>query len=298
MKITENIKTNAVLNDIYSEIKQLIADDLLPDDLQRILCSIGLKRVLEALPMLSESECRKLCQPIKSAADSLGISLTDAALKYLEPPYCEASPDDNSKLGDHPSEDIKERPLKSVSKRLLWLCVLLVMGLLVSAVVGRFESVICRLPVIMCFQSLILDMAGNVGTQSLAVAIRVLADGRSNKKNKAQLVFKELRVGLINGALLGSFSVLVIGFYLSVICRYGAVFAFSFSVSSCLGVSMFAAMSVSALFGTVIPIFFESVGIDPAVASGPLITTVNDLAAVVAYYGLSWLILINLLNIA
>ena len=61
---------------------------------------------------------------------------------------------------------------------------------------------------------------------------------------------------------------------------------------------MILAMLISSLFGTVIPIFFQKIGVDPAVASGPLITTVNDLVAVITYYGLSWVILINLLHLA
>ena len=73
-------------------------------------------------------------------------------------------------------EDLKE-PLKdSMKKRLPWLIILLGLGMLVSSVVGIFEQVVTTLPIIMTFQSLILDMAGNVGTQSLAVTIRVLMD--------------------------------------------------------------------------------------------------------------------------
>lgn len=74
--------------------------------------------------------------------------------------------------------------------------------------------------------------------------------------------------------------------------------AFAFAVSGCLGLAMVAAMVVSALSGTLIPIFFQRIGVDPAVASGPLITTVNDLVAVITYYGLAWLILINGLHLA
>ena len=100
----------------------------------------------------------------------------------------------------------------------------------VSTVVGAFEGVVAILPVVICFQSLILDMAGNVGTQSLAVTIRVLMDENLNSGDKLHLLFKEIKV-------------------------------------------------------------------DPAVASGPLITTVNDLVAVVTYYGLAWILLIQTLKI-
>ena len=85
-------------------------------------------------------------------------------------------------------EDLKE-PLKdSMKKRLPWLIILLGLGMLVSSVVGIFEQVVTTLPIIMTFQSLILDMAGNVGTQSLAVTIRVLMDENISGKQKLQFV--------------------------------------------------------------------------------------------------------------
>ena len=189
--------------------------------------------------------------------------------------------------------DLNESLRKSILKRLPWLAVLLILGTGVSATVGLFESIVAHLPVIMCFQSLILDMAGNVGTQSLAVAIRVLIDENTSAKAKFRLIIRECRVGFINGAILGVISFGAIGGYL---CLKGSDATFAFCVSGCLGVAMIFAMAISAFAGTIIPVIFQKVGIDPAVASGPLITTVNDLVAVITYYGLSWLILINFLH--
>lgn len=203
--------------------------------------------------------------------------------------------DDYAKLGGlTQEEDLSEPMIKSVKKRIPWLMVLLLLGLGVSAAVGAFESIVAQLPIIMCFQSLILDMSGNVGTQSLAVAIRVLSDTDVNKKHKAHLVSKEIRIGIMNGLLIGLVSLVAIGGYLIL---KGYVASFAFAISGCLCISMILAMTVSSLFGTLIPIFFEHIGVDPAVASGPLITTVNDLVAVVTYYGLSWIILIDLLHL-
>ena len=186
-------------------------------------------------------------------------------------------------------EDLNESVFHSVKKRLPWLGILLVLGFFVSATVGLFESVVAQLPIIMSFQSLILGMAGNVGTQSLAVAIRVLMDQQIGGKHLAGLVWKETRVGILNGLLLGILSFLTIGLYL-VVSNHGA--AFAFSVSGCLGMAMVLAMLASSLSGTIIPILFKKLGVDPAVASGPLITTINDLVAVISYYGLTWLLLL------
>ena len=90
-----------------------------------------------------------------------------------------------------------------MKKRLPWLIILLFLGMGVSAVVGAFEGVVAVLPVVICFQSLILDMAGNVGTQSLAVTIRVLMDEKLNGKDKLKLTLKEMKIGFCNGGLLG-----------------------------------------------------------------------------------------------
>lgn len=203
--------------------------------------------------------------------------------------------EDYAKLAGLSAEEDLEEPIRlSVKKRLPWLFVLLAMGLGVSATVGLFESIVAQLPVIMCFQSLILDMAGNVGTQSLAVAIRVLMDKQITGKQKAALILKESRVGLSNGLILGILSFIVIGAYLVI---KGNAVSFAFAVSGCLGAAMVLAMLISSLSGTIIPIFFQKVGVDPAVASGPLITTVNDLVAVISYYGLAWLILLEIMHL-
>jgi len=73
---------------------------------------------------------------------------------------------------------------------------------------------------------------------------------------------------------------------------------FSFAISGCVGLALLIAMLISSFVGTLVPMFFHKMKIDPAVASGPLITTINDLVAVVSYYGLAWLLLINVMNLA
>ena len=178
---------------------------------------------------------------------------------------------------------------KSIGKRLPWLIVLLGLGLVVSSVVGLFEAVVASLTLVICFQSLILDMSGNVGTQSLAVTIRVLMDEQITGKQKLYLIAKEAKVGLCNGAILGILSFVLIGLYLLIFKGEPATVAFS--VSMCTGIALLVSMLLSSISGTIIPILFKKLKIDPAVASGPLITTVNDLVAVVTYYGLAWLML-------
>lgn len=193
-------------------------------------------------------------------------------------------------------EDLKEPLKESMKKRLPWLLVLLALGTVVSSVVGVFEQVVSQLTIIMCFQSLILDMAGNVGTQSLAVTIRVLMDESLTGKQKVELVFKEMRIAFSNGVILGILSFLVLGLYIALF--KGKTWTFAYAVSGCIGLSLMVAMVISGAVGTLIPLFFKKINIDPAVASGPLITTINDLVAVVAYYGLCGILLIGVLHLA
>ncbi len=193
-------------------------------------------------------------------------------------------------------EDLQEPLLESMKKRLPWLFILLGLGMLVSSVVGLFEQVVSRLTLIMAFQSLILGMAGNVGTQSLAVTIRVLTDDSVTGRQKLGLVIKEMKVGFSDGVLLGLASFVLLGLYIMAVKgRYAAT---AFAISGCIGISLLVAMVMSSAVGTLIPLFFKKIKVDPAVASGPLITTVNDLVAVVTYYGLSWLLLMQVMKLA
>ena len=205
--------------------------------------------------------------------------------------------DDYAKLaGLTAEEDLHEKTSTSIKKRLPWLIILLFLGMAVSSVVGVFETVVAVLPIVMCFQSLILDMAGNVGTQSLAVTIRVLMDESLTGKQKLELVWKEMRIAFSNGLILGILSFAAIGLY--IVIAKGKPFAFAYAVSGCIGAALLLAMVISGAVGTCIPLFFKKINVDPAVASGPLITTVNDLVAVISYYGLSWILLINIMHLA
>ena len=124
--------------------------------------------------------------------------------------------DDYAKLAGLTEEnDLTEGLFASMKKRLPWLILFLFLCMGVSSVVGIFENVVSQLAIIVCFQSLILDMAGNVGTQSLAVTIRVLMDEDISAKQKLEIVLKEMRIGFANGLLLGSMAFILLGIYIT-----------------------------------------------------------------------------------
>lgn len=202
--------------------------------------------------------------------------------------------EDYAKLAAMSAEHEPDEGLfSSMKKRVPWLIALLFMGLVVSAVVGMFEGVVDALPMIVSFQSLILGMAGNVGTQSLAVTVRALGNGEeSSFKSQLVTILKEIRVALLNGVVLGSISFAIVSVYLFVFASYTA--GFVFAAAGCVGLAMCFAMAISGFTGAAIPVCLYRCGADPAVASGPLITTVNDLVAVLSYYGLAWALLLNI----
>lgn len=204
--------------------------------------------------------------------------------------------EDYAKLGGLSSEeDIKEPIKTSVKKRLPWLIILLGLGMIVSSVVGLFENIVAQLTILVCFQSLVLDMAGNVGTQSLAVTIRVLTNDNLKFREKLRLMAKETKTGFLNGIILGIASFIFIGLYIYLFKEHNL--AFAFAVSACIGAAMLISMALSSVTGTAVPLIFKKIKIDPAVASGPLITTVNDLVAAISYYGLAWLFLIKIMKV-
>lgn len=204
--------------------------------------------------------------------------------------------DDYAKFAGMTEEaELEETLGESIKKRLPWLIVLLALSMCVSTVTSLFEGVIAQLAIIVSFQSVILGMSGNVGTQSLAVTIRLLMDENLESRQKINMIFREMRIGFSNGLILGILSFAFIGGYLCLLKDKPPQYAFA--ISLCAGIALLMAMTISSIVGTSVPMFFKKINVDPAVASGPLITTVNDLIGVVTYYGVAWWLLIHLLHL-
>lgn len=207
--------------------------------------------------------------------------------------------EDYAKLGGiSEDEEISTGIIKTVMMRLPWLIALLFLSLFVSVLLSSFEMVIAVLPAIVFFQSMILGMAGNGGTQSLAVTIRTISDDKDDKVLR-KTILKEGRVGFVNGLALGSLSFVVILLFLvltkqEIIQFAGYNFNDAIKASGIVGISLVVAMTFASLVGSIIPIMLSKLKIDPAVASGPFITTINDILAIVIYYGLAYLLFINI----
>lgn len=204
--------------------------------------------------------------------------------------------EDYAKLAGLNEEEVESTTiLKTVMMRLPWLVGLLFLSLLVTLLISTFEAVIALLPAIVFFQSMILGMAGNVGTQSLAVTIRNIND---DTDRPSKTIFKEMRIGFFNGLILGILSFVFVFVFLlirqqEIVEGQGFLISDALNASGIVGVSLLTAMTFASLVGSAVPLILSKLKVDPAVASGPFITTINDILAIVIYYGLAFLLFIN-----
>ncbi len=163
--------------------------------------------------------------------------------------------------------------LKSTRIRLPWLFASCIGGLFAFFIIGRFESSILKYAYLAAFIPVIMGMGGNIGTQSSTIVVRGLATGRINVRDIWSVVLKELCIGvilgLVYGALIGSVAQM----------RYSMV-ALAISVA----LAVISSMSVAALVGSLVPMAFARINIDPAVATGPFVTTSIDIISVFFYF--------------
>ena len=188
-------------------------------------------------------------------------------------------------------EELDESFLKSVKKRIPWLSLLLCMDIITSTVLSNFSAVIAAMPVLVLFQSLVLDTSGNAGTQSLAVTIRSITSDQITKKNVWRNLLKEFLTGLVDGLFAGvvSFGITLLFLVISKspVKSDTVIFAEQLRASLTIGIALSLAIPLSTLAGMLFPMFFKKIHVDPAVASGPLITTLSDVCGVSIYYGLA-----------
>lgn len=163
--------------------------------------------------------------------------------------------------------------------RLPWLILGLFGGLGAVYVMQGFDSALEKYEILFFFTPLIAAMAGNVGVQSSAIIVQGLAND-SVKDSLVKRLLKEVTLSIINGTALG---VLVIGF--------GAFTSMAFLVSITIAISILSVIIMAALIGTFVPIILNKQGIDPAIATGPFITTSNDIIGILAYFYIAKLIL-------
>ncbi|MEG2254299.1 MAG: magnesium transporter, partial [Vagococcus sp.] len=277
---TEVIETIFVIN----QNKQLVgtADlrDILIGKEETKLVDIINDNILAVHPEVDQEEVSRLVSkydlkviPVVNRKNNiLGIITVDDIIDVID----DEATSDYSGLAGVDVEATAETPLKASIKRLPWLITLLFLGMSTATLISHYELLINEASILAVFISLITGTAGNAGTQSLAVAVRKLAISDDKDNNFFKLVINEVLTGLITGLVTGVVIFVVVGFW-----KHNFVLGFV------IGIAMLCAITVANLAGSFIPILMEKIGFDPAVASGPFITTLSDLTSVLIYFNIA-----------
>lgn len=197
----------------------------------------------------------------------------------------EETEEDFAKLVGVETTDLSRDVFATVKLRLPWLVVTCVGGLLVSAVVKRFEWTLSQIVALAAFSPLIAGMGGNVGSQTATVIVRSLATGELKHGRERSVIVREISVGIV----MGLFYALVVG--VSAFLLYGQRYGIRFSLV--VSAAMLVSITVAAAGASIQPILLKRFGIDPATAAGPLITTFTDLLSNVVYFTLATYILLH-----
>lgn len=163
--------------------------------------------------------------------------------------------------------------------RIPWLIIAMVGGIVASRIIGVFESVIGRHPEMAFFMPMIAAMGGNVGIQSSAIVVQGLANSTIDYKRMFPRLVKEFAVALINGLICST-----------LILVYNFLTSDSLGLSLTVGLSLLSVILFAAIFGTFIPLLLHRNKIDPAIATGPFITTTNDILGIIIYFSIGHLI--------
>nr|WP_242586665.1 MULTISPECIES: magnesium transporter [unclassified Enterococcus] len=214
-----------------------------------------------------------LALPVTDYDDHLlGIVTVDDIIDVID----DEAASDYSGLAGVNVEEVSENPIKAASKRLPWLITLLFLGMSTATLISHYEELVSEASILAVFISLITGTAGNAGTQSLAVAVRRLAVSDEKDNNFGRLIMSEVLTGLVTGAVTGVAIFIVVG-----------IWQHNFPLGFVIGMAMLCAITVANLAGSLIPMLMDKLGFDPAVASGPFITTLSDLTSVLIYFNIA-----------
>ena len=172
--------------------------------------------------------------------------------------------------------DFRTNPFTAAFRRLPWLIILLFVGLLSGSIIEKFEATLEAVVALAFFMPMIAGMTGNTGTQSLAVVVRGLSSEKLDMKSAIRLISRESIVGIIIGITCAIVIAIIAYFWQG-----------SLILGFIVGGSLLATLIIGTIAGTIIPLILHKLKMDPAIASGPLITTINDILSLLIYFGIA-----------
>ncbi|MGO4928370.1 magnesium transporter [Fundicoccus sp. Sow4_F4] len=259
--------------------------DLILHAQEQTLGEVMMTRLVSVDSSADQEEATKLLQDydlvalpvINTAGKMLGIITVDDVMDIIVE---ETTEDFNEFAAISKSKQpvSSEETTWSIARaRLPWIIILIFLGMISATLINSFEETLNEVVLLAAFIPIIMDSAGNVGTQSLAVAVRKITIGDNRKgESLGKVVWQEFLVGGILGAAAGMTLSLVV-----------AIFYGNSLLAVIIGVSLWFTLSISTVVGSVIPILINKLKIDPAVASGPFITTINDTFGLMIYFSIA-----------
>ncbi len=263
--------------------------DLITSKPMKKLSDMMITRVHSVNPLTDQEEVAQivsryniLAVPVVDDANKLmGIITVDDVIDVIRE---EATEDFLQMAGAGRDRDILLKSTFSNAKtRVPWLFASWIGGLLVASIITTYEDTLGQVFALMAFLPIIIGMAGNVGTQTSTIIVRGIATGRVSTANALKLVFKELRVGFLLGGLYG----LLLGGagYLLSSSGYMDIGVMnSVELGITVGLGIILSMAIAALVGALVPVLLHRMNLDPAVATGPFVTTSVDILGVVVYF--------------
>lgn len=255
--------------------------DLLLADLNLEIADIMQARIVTVDALMDQEEVARIIQRydfvtipvVDEESRLLGIVTIDDILDVV---YQEAEEDIEKFSASGKAIDFNTKPFTAAKRRLSWLILLLFIGIVSGSIIASFEETLEQVVALAFFMPMVAGMTGNTGTQSLAVVIRGLAKEKINTKQVLNLLIRELKVGVYIGLTCG-----LLIFIIAYLWQGSAV------LGVVIGVSLLCTLIIGTVAGTIIPLILNRLNIDPAVASGPLITTINDILSLLIYFGIA-----------
>jgi magnesium transporter len=252
--------------------------DLIVADSDRTVDEVMSSRVVSVHVEDDQEEVAQLIQKydflatpvIDNEGRLVGIVTVDDALDVLAE---EASEDIGEISGSRGSTDVSVNAFKAARLRAPWIILLMFLGLFTAQVIGWFESTLESVVLLAAFIPMIMGSAGNTGTQSLAVSVRALATGNIERKGLWRTISREFSTGIMIGVASGI--VITILLYLF----YGEPL-----IGIIVGFSIMVSLGVASVIGTLVPLVINKLKLDPAIASGPFITTLTDIISLLIYF--------------
>jgi magnesium transporter len=216
--------------------------------------------------------------PVVDASGRLVGTITiDDAMIVLD----EEHEEDIMRLAGMGEGSLSDSVLATSAKRIPWLAVNLAAAFCAALVISQFEAAIAQIVALAVLMPIVASMGGNAGTQSLAVAVRALATRDLGASNAWRVVRREALVGLLNGLVFAVATGVVAGLW------FGAP-----GIGAVIAIAMVLTLLVAAIGGVLVPLALDRAGVDPAIASGPFVTTITDVVGFFVFLGIASAVLL------